>query len=135
FKSAATKLYTWSRLAYKLAHGYGITASISLLVPVLVQGKLLLEMWPWFEGPLGVWLGMVLQAATGYPACVPCFLGIAMTTSLCALLSMLCLMLAVQLKEASSLSQVKEGIPNGNYDSRTKNTNLYTVPKECNAEY
>ncbi|XP_052127410.1 uncharacterized protein LOC127750274 isoform X2 [Frankliniella occidentalis] len=107
-KADASKLFKRMRLAYRMAHLYGISASVSLVLPVILQGKLLLEMWPWFDGELGVWLGMVLQAATGYPACVPCFLGIVITISVSETLRMLCLIVATQLRGAETVFQVQE---------------------------
>ncbi|XP_026284084.1 uncharacterized protein LOC113210343 [Frankliniella occidentalis] len=108
FQVEASKLFKRTRQGYGVAHIYGIAASISLVLPVVLQGKLILEMWPWFDGELGVWLGMVLQAATGYPAAAPCFLCIVITISMSETLRMLCLIVATQLRAAKTTLQVQQ---------------------------
>ncbi|KAK3926733.1 Sarcoplasmic/endoplasmic reticulum calcium ATPase 1 [Frankliniella fusca] len=88
-------------------HTWTIAAALCIPVTVFFQGKPLIEMWPWFDGDLGLWLSCTLQTVIVYPMAFPVYAVSIYIWSVVEALAVLFRIVASQLAEASTYRQIK----------------------------
>ncbi|XP_052133329.1 uncharacterized protein LOC113212625 [Frankliniella occidentalis] len=102
------RLLNFTRIGYGAMHAWTAIATLSVPVSVAFQGKLLIDMWPWFDGDVGVWLGGTLQTVIVYPMAFPVYAFSVYMWSVVEALAVLFNIISNQLTHASTYSQVHQ---------------------------